>query len=322
MSHDRPIVSVLLPVRNGGAYLRDAVESVLSQDFPALELLVIDDGSTDGAVEPLRAHRDPRLRFLSSSVRGLSAALNLGLAASAGVYVARQDADDLSLPGRLRKQAACLDTNTDIDIVATRVEFIDGTGGACRTAWTDAVDREWDRALTPSSIAALLPLTCCLIHGSVMARREVLMRVGGYRDDMTVAQDYDLWLRLLPEHRFAKLAERLYAFRLHDRQVSATKREQQSKAAIDIKLRHLRRVMGVPNLVCTVIFGFGRGADLYRRALSGHNMVEVDADDRWDVGIFTDFATLDAEIARVEAAMQSPAAIRVGNFLIRLRRAA
>jgi glycosyltransferase involved in cell wall biosynthesis len=134
---------VVLPVRNGGRWLREAVDSMLCQTLPALELLVVDDHSDDGAVAAL-GRDDSRLRLLQSAGRGVGQAFNTGLAASSAPFVARMDADDLALPERLERQLAYLETRPEVDICGACVEIFrdDGAplaGGNRRyQAWLNA----------------------------------------------------------------------------------------------------------------------------------------------------------------------------------------
>ena len=111
----QPHVSVLLPVRNGGAWFALALQSILDQDGCDFELIVIDDGSSDGTSELLAACPDARLRVLRREGGGLVAALNAGLELARGDYVARMDADDIALPGRLARQAATLDADAVVE---------------------------------------------------------------------------------------------------------------------------------------------------------------------------------------------------------------
>lgn len=318
----RPRISVLLPVRNGKPFLEAAIASVLAQSLADFELLVIDNGSTDGSGGAALAFGDPRIRLVTAEGRGLARALNIGLAEAAGEFVARQDADDVSHPERLARQAAFLDANPSVDVLATRAAFVDDRGAPADTAWTRAVGRQWDAALAPDAIARLMPLTCCLVHGTVMARRAALRAVRGYREDLPVAQDYDLWLRLLPRHQFAKLPEPLYTFRLHGAQMSAAAHAEQRRQAIAAKLRYLRGVIHRAGLLRAWIVDDTPGAAHYRAMLAEAGMVEVAEDAPWDVAIVTDFARLDERLSDVEGRVRPAATIRTGNFLLRHRMAA
>ncbi len=123
----RPLVSVVMPVRNGGEYLGEAVDSILAQTHENLELLLIDDHSTDRALARLDKS-DPRLKILSSNGRGLVDACNTGFALSKGDFIARMDADDISLPERFRLQLAYLDANQAVDISGCCVDIFSQPG--------------------------------------------------------------------------------------------------------------------------------------------------------------------------------------------------
>lgn len=306
-------VSVLLPVRNGRTYLHQAIASILSQTHINLELIVIDDGSSDGSGEIARAFVDPRVSLIRTDGVGIAAALNLGIASAHGDFIARQDADDLSAPTRIELQASYLENHPDIALVSSRVSFIDDEGDAIATNWTRAVRDQWEAAASPEAIAALMPLTCCLVHGSVMMRTSTLRACGGYNATLPVAQDYDLWLRLLPDARFARLPEALYTFRVHSRQISANKGRDQSRQSVAAKLRYVSRIAMASGARTATILGSGAGVDLYRSAINDAGWIESPRDG--DVTIFTDFSTLDRDM-RSAIAQSSREMARIGNFLI------
>lgn len=208
-------VSVILPVRNGGAYLPLAVDSVLRQTFGELELLVIDDASNDGSISALErvAAGDPRLRLLKSPGSGLVDALNFGLARAQGEFVARMDADDIALPERLSRQVEFLKTTPGISVVGTQVAFIDA-GGALTGERTSFPTE-------PKEITrALIARGCVIRHPTVLARKTSLLSVGGYRPACDKAEDYDLWLRLADGNRIANLPDVLLHYRVHPLQIS------------------------------------------------------------------------------------------------------
>lgn len=294
MSAPPPVVSVLLPVRNGLPYLPAAVESVLQQTFTNLEVLIIDDGSTDGTAAWLRTLTDPRVRRLTPSTPGLASALNTGLAEARGRYIARQDADDWSAPDRLARQVAWLEARPDVDVLATTVSFVDDAGRPVASAWTEAVRTQWDAAVTPAQIAALMPLTCCIFHATVLAPTAVLRAAGGYDQTTVPAEDYDLWLRLLPARRFARLPEALYTVRVHAASSSAVGRAAQRARVIEAKLRFVRRqVPDLPWPARLVLPCDDRGAEVFRDAGPALGFVPVAAPPATaDVVAVTDFAAL------------------------------
>lgn len=189
----RPKVSVVMPVHDGGACLSESVASILAQDYPNFELVIVDDGSTDGAVASLPAgmRNDPRVRLLSTPHRGVVAAMRKGVQAAEGSFVARMDADDVAMPDRLSRQIALLGARPDIGIAGGEVSLFrdGGLGDGFRyyEAWLNAL-RE------PSEIAREMFVECPVPNPTVMFRREVYEFLGGYRDTEW-PEDYDLFLR-------------------------------------------------------------------------------------------------------------------------------
>lgn len=188
-----PRVSVLLPAFNALATLPLAVASIRAQTFTDWELLVVDDGSTDGAAEWLRAQaaQEPRLKVISQPHGGIVVALNRGLAEARGEFIARMDADDESLPERLAEQLAFLDAQPAVGIVGSLVEFAGdraaSQGYALHVDWLNSV-------VTPEEIALNRFVESPFAHPSVMFRRELVARHGGYREG-DFPEDYELWLR-------------------------------------------------------------------------------------------------------------------------------
>jgi GT2 family glycosyltransferase len=210
---------VLIPVRDAGPYLRPALTSVARQTFRDFEILCLDDGSTDGSPETLRAFRGPRFRILSPGRVGLVAALNLLRAEARAPLLARFDADDAMHPRRLELQVAYLDANPAIGAVASLVRHFprrDVRGGNLRyEAWLNSL-------VTPAEIERSLFVESPLPHPSVTMRAELFDRAGGYRD-VGMPEDYDLWLRAWAAgFRFGKVARVLHYWRDHPRRLTRT----------------------------------------------------------------------------------------------------
>jgi glycosyltransferase involved in cell wall biosynthesis len=189
-----PAISILLPCKNAAATLGECLDSIAAQTWEDYELLLVDDASSDGsrALAVERAARDPRIRPLVNSGRGLVAALNQGLAHARGELVARMDADDRMYPERLMLQAGFLRRNPHIGLVGSRVRVFPAE-------LVQAGYREYERwqnqCLSPRQIADHIYLESPLAHPSVMFRRRWIERVGGYREG-PFPEDYELWLRL------------------------------------------------------------------------------------------------------------------------------
>ena len=236
---DRPLVSVVLAVYNGARHLERSLASVTGQRFTDFELIVIDDGSTDGTADILSAlqRSEPRAIVVRQDNRGLTASLNRGIAMARGTYIARQDADDESLPERFERQVAWLDAHPSVAAVGTRADVIDGSGaviGALATAGgQQAVKR------------GLMTLRTTPVHGSVMMRTEALRTVGGYREAFCLCQEYDLWLRLISRFEIDNLPDTLYRWRMDRGAVYATRRTEQLKyAGLALGFAHERAACG------------------------------------------------------------------------------
>lgn len=201
-----PLVTVVLPVHNGEAFVREAVISILDQSFRQLELLVVDDASTDGTAAIVESFADPRLRVLANASNiGLARSLNRGIEASGAPYVARMDADDLALPLRLERQMELLERRPEVGLCCTNVSSVDATGAAVSAAW-------WPRSVLPLEWELLWANP--VAHPSVVLRRDVLEESGlRYRD--VPAEDDDLWVRLALRTRFVRLDEVLLHYRVH-----------------------------------------------------------------------------------------------------------
>lgn len=208
-----PLVSVLMPAYNCEAYVLEAVSSMLSQTFSDFELLVIDDGSTDSTRKLLESVHDPRLRLVSNESNiGLIGTLNRGIELAVGRYIARMDADDISAPERLEKQVQYLEAHPAIHVLGSMVNLINEQGkvfGAIA-----GYPKEADE------IHRYLLRECCLIHPSVMFRKDTVLAAGGYAASARHAEDYDLWLRLSDHREIANLPDKLVSYRMHRNQVS------------------------------------------------------------------------------------------------------
>jgi glycosyltransferase involved in cell wall biosynthesis len=223
-----PKVSVVMGVRDGARDLDRTLDSVLTQVGVALELVVVDDGSTDATRDVVlaRARDDERVRLVEQPAAGLTAALVRGCAAARGEYVARQDCGDRSLPGRLATLAAVLDGDPRVVLAWGGTRFLAPRGELLYEIRQTTVEAA--AGLAANEAAALRGPT---IHGCVMFRRLTYEAVGGYREAFRVAQDLDLWLRMVEHGEVVALPEILYEARFSLGSISALEREAQLAAA-------------------------------------------------------------------------------------------
>ncbi len=222
-----------MSVYNGERFLAEAIESILTQTWTDFEFVIIDDGSTDSTAQILRdfEKKDARIRIITNEKNfGLTKSLNMGIAVATGEYIARMDADDISFPTRLEKQMAFLNDHPNIVVVGTGTEIIDADGKRMRSI------------ATPKAIQTRLPKRNCLVHGSLLIRKEALQDVGGYDESIRYAQDYDLLLRLLDGSNIAVIDEPLYALRVTRGRLSSKKFFQQVFYAAKAKYRYRQRI--------------------------------------------------------------------------------
>lgn len=222
----RPFVSVVMSVFNGERYLAEAVESILDQSFRDFEFIVIDDGSTDGSGRILDsyARRDARIRVFRQANLGLVDALNRGCELAEGQYIARMDADDISVHDRLSWQVQFMEQHPEVGVVGGAIQRIDASGKALEIKWYAPDDRNIKAALFRSSSE--------LAHPAVLLRKKVLLSAGGYRVAFVDAEDYDLWLRISECSQLANLDRVVLKYRVHPTQVSRRKLKQQALSVL------------------------------------------------------------------------------------------
>ena len=237
---DPPPLSVVMSVYNGEDYLPAAIDSVLEQSFDAFEFIIIDDGSTDGSTAILRdyAARDHRIRLIEQDNTGLTVALRRGVSESRGAFVARMDADDISMPDRFERQIALLRSDPGLVAATCHVEhfFDDGT--------VSHVARRRDDP-------RLIPLYNCFSnriggHGQVMFRRSAYDAAGGYDASFRYAQDYDLWSRLTEHGDFGVVDAMLYRFRTGHDSISKRSKTGQAENSLRTCRREYEKLTGVP----------------------------------------------------------------------------
>ena len=203
-----PAVSVLIPVFNTARYLDAALESVCTQSFTDLEIVAIDDGSTDasGAILAAFAAREPRCRVITRPNRGLIATRNELLATARGEFVAWMDSDDIALPTRIARQHAILLADPALVCVGCDARLIDARG---RPLGRESFPAGHDAIVAEQATGAGLRFP------TTMVRREVALAVGGFREPFRMGEDLDFLLRVAERGRLANIPEELYLYRQH-----------------------------------------------------------------------------------------------------------
>ena len=220
-----PRVSWLIPVYNGEEFLAEALDSVLAQDFTDFEVVVVDDGSTDGTggILATYAARDARLRVIAQPNGGIVSALNTGLAQCRGEIVARMDADDVALPHRLSFQVGWLDAHPGCVLV--------GGYAVSRNAAGETTHRTNGGRHRRTDLSVFPPRICVSMHPLITLRRAALEAVGGYRADHPHAEDYDLFIRLAAHGTLDNPEEDVLVYRRHEGAISIRHVETQERSA-------------------------------------------------------------------------------------------
>ena len=226
-----PLISVLLPVRDGGEYLPEALASLETQTCRDFEVVAVDDGSTDGTSDRLLAwaKRDARIRVVKQDHQGVTVALNKAIEHSQGRFLARMDADDIALPHRFERQLQALADDPRVGVCGTWVKVFGVLGR-----------HTWRYPVSDDGIRARLMFDCPLAHPSVMIRREALDGMQPvYRTEYRRAQDYDLWERLRTSCRFRNVPTPLLAYRIHPLQATVTDEAEMFASAARVRKRLL-----------------------------------------------------------------------------------
>lgn len=214
-----PAITVVLPTFNGAVYVGESVESVLSQDGVDFELIVCDDGSSDETWEILQQYAGPRCRLLRNETNiGLFPTLNRLMAEARGDWVHLWSQDDRMLPGCLLRTTEFARSHPEVAMIYSRMRFIDDRGQVVSHGKDDS---------TPEVVSPLLAARIMYYYGSIAGnianvslRRDVATELGGFREDMKVSGDYELWVRLSEAHSIGFQSEPLIELRVHGEQFS------------------------------------------------------------------------------------------------------
>ena len=230
-----PKISVVMPVYNGERYLKEAVDSILNQTLSDFEFIIIDDGSTDSTEDIIKSYSDSRIKYIKNEKNlGVALTLNKGLDAATGEYIARMDADDISLSDRFHKQTAFMEEHKNIAVCSGIMEYF----GEIKTPKCYTV-------FGIENMRINMLFDSCLYHPAVMMRRSVI-EAEHYRYDNAFdkVEDYELWTRVMLKYDIDNVNSVLLRYRIHKNQVTQNYTEEHNIRAS--KVRHnLLRSLGV-----------------------------------------------------------------------------
>lgn len=201
-----PKISVLMPVYNAEKFLKEAIDSILNQTFKDFEFLIINDASTDRSKEIILSYKNPRIRYFENKKNlGVARTLNRGLRLAKGEYIARMDADDMSLSNRFELQYKEMEKDKEIAVLASNYDVVDESG---KFMYTQKYTK------SPEEIYYILQFIDCLGHSTVMFRKRIVLDVfNGYNEDRA-AEDYELWLRISSKYKIFKIDTSLLKYRI------------------------------------------------------------------------------------------------------------
>lgn len=203
----QPKISVLMTAYNAAPFIGEAIASVLGQTFHDFEFIIVNDGSTDQTEHVIRSFSDPRIVTVGQSNKGVAAALNRGLAIARAPYIARFDADDICYPQRLEKQYRFITRHPDHILVGSAADYVDVHGNYVFTSYPPAFSHE--------DIRYIRSKVCPFVHSSVLYRKDVVIRTGGYNEHAHSFEDHLLWMKITDRGRSANLREPLIRVRLN-----------------------------------------------------------------------------------------------------------
>ncbi len=242
-----PKVSVIIPTYNRADLLPRAISGVLNQTFKDFELIIVNDGSTDETAEFLNQLQklDNRIKCIHQTNQGLIKSLNNGISVAIGNYIARLDDDDFwSDSKKLEKQIDFLEKNPDYILVGSSGMII---------FEADKKTISWEKPITDKNIRKQMLFKCPFIHSSVIFRKEIVKRIGGYREECKLVEDWDLWMRLGKVGKMYNFPEVFVTNVVHGGNISIQKNMQQIKNGIKIiKIHH----KNYPNYFCALVYNY------------------------------------------------------------------
>lgn len=235
---ERPLISVVLPAYNAEKYIQKSIDSILAQTYNQIELIVINDGSTDTTENIIRAYDDYRIRYIKNTKNiGLIKSLNKGIEEARGKYIARMDSDDICFPTRFEEQIKVLEADQEIGVVSCKSVLIDEEDRILHGSRTMF-------ATTYKAIYFIMAFDCVILHPGVMAKAELLKQYK-YRDieETQCCEDYDLWTRLLKDGIIIKSIDKiLMKYRINLSGISKQNSSKQNRNGKWLSMRYQKSI--------------------------------------------------------------------------------
>jgi len=235
----KPLVTVVLPVHNGERYIKEAIDSCLKQTYNNIEILVVNDASTDNTREILKEYEE-KIRVLDIEKQTtLGAVLNIGIRASKGTYIARIDSDDIMYPTRIERQVELLEQNKDVVVVGGQVDIIDGDGN---------ITGEREYALRDRDIRRTFFWSQPFAHPATTFRKNIALDVGLYPEDLPKVEDVDFFFKMSTRGKFANVNEKVLKYRVTFNTESQAKMVDHFKRTNAVRKKIVKELGIKPNL--------------------------------------------------------------------------
>jgi hypothetical protein len=242
---NKPLISVVMVIRNVERFLAEAIKSVLCQTFKDFEFIIVDFGSTDKskAIAASYAATDSRIMLHEIPTCSLTEARNAACLLAQGQYIAIMDSDDISAPDRLASELDFMEKHAEVGLMGGATEWIDAAGRSLRIDRPPAEDHE---------IRAELAVRCPFCQSTALIRKEAFTVAGGYRPVFAQAEDYDLWLRIADHFKVANLRQVVLKYRIHPHQLTLRKRMQQTLCVLAAQISASSRRNGNPDPLSSI----------------------------------------------------------------------
>ena len=226
-------ISVIMPTKNAEKYINEAIDSILNQTFSDFEFLIIDDNSTDDTLRIIHSYNDKRIKLVNGPQKGLSAALNFGIKLAQGEYIARMDADDISLPHRFEKQVRYLDTHPEVSLLGTWQEHFGDKTGIHKPN------------CEPDIAKMALIFSCDFCHSTAMFRKNIFIENDLFYPENSPIEDFELWSKAIASINVANIPEILGKYRVHNKSITAQKNYIMGEYETKIILNNLRNYFNI-----------------------------------------------------------------------------
>ena len=229
----KPTVSVVMPTYNAEKYLKEAIDSILAQTFTDFELLIVDDNSKDKTIDIIKSYQDPRIKLIEGPNKGIAAALNKGIREARGKYIARMDADDISLPDRFKKQVEFLEKHEDISLVGSWQHHF---------GLYDSYHRPPSE---PEVLKTVILLGCEMCHSTVMFRKDDFVSRHLFYPENSPQEDFELWSKAIGELKLANIPEVLGEYRVTGNSITDDKDKILTKYETKLICKNLQNYLSI-----------------------------------------------------------------------------